>query len=248
DVALAAPQTVVRVGDGTAAAAGMTATIASNLVGAGGLEKTDLGTLILTGADTYAGGTQVDAGVLQIGNGGAAGSIGGDVQLGQGATLVFDRSDAVAFAGAISGQGALVKQGAGDLLLSGANSYGGGTLVAAGSLSGTVASLQGDIVDNAVVNLTAAGAGDVYAGAMTGTGKLNVLGSGTLVLTGANVLVGGTTVGSAVLQVGDGGTSGSLASDVALGKGATLAFDRSDSAVFGGSVSGAGRLVKRGAG
>ncbi|KZK79540.1 Extracellular serine protease precursor [Pseudovibrio sp. Ad13] len=47
----------IRVGDGTAAGAGYTATIASNLTGTGSLEKTDLGTLILTGTSTYTGNT-----------------------------------------------------------------------------------------------------------------------------------------------------------------------------------------------
>ena len=50
------------------------------------------------------------------------------------ASLVFDCSDAVAFAGTIQGNIAVVKQGAGELLLSGANTYSGGTFVSNGWL------------------------------------------------------------------------------------------------------------------
>ena len=57
DVALVNAQSIIRVGDGSAASAGYTATIASNLTGAGQLVKTDAGTLVLTGANTYTGGT-----------------------------------------------------------------------------------------------------------------------------------------------------------------------------------------------
>ena len=51
--------TVVRVGDGTAAGTGMTAIIASVLQGSTQLVKDDLGTLVLTGANTYSGGTAI---------------------------------------------------------------------------------------------------------------------------------------------------------------------------------------------
>lgn len=63
-----------RVGDGTAAGAGFTATVDSNLTGTGSLEKTDLGTLILNGANTYAGDTGVTNGRLIV-NGSLVGPI-----------------------------------------------------------------------------------------------------------------------------------------------------------------------------
>ncbi|MEI9890234.1 MAG: autotransporter-associated beta strand repeat-containing protein [Caulobacteraceae bacterium] len=59
---------VVQVGDG------MTATVGAPVTGSGGINKTDLGTLVLTGANTYAGATTVTAGVLQIGAGGTTGA------------------------------------------------------------------------------------------------------------------------------------------------------------------------------
>ena len=53
-------------------------------------------------------------------------------------------------------------------------------------------------------------------GAITGTGSLTQMGvaGGALVLTGANTYAGGTTIASGVLQLGNGGTSGSIIGDV----------------------------------
>ena len=50
------------------------------------------------------------------------------------ASLVFDNADAVTFAGTIQGNIAVVKQGAGELALTGANTYSGGTYVSNGWL------------------------------------------------------------------------------------------------------------------
>ncbi|MGZ3304982.1 MAG: autotransporter domain-containing protein [Asticcacaulis sp.] len=56
----------IQVGDGSDAASGFTATIDSSLTGNGGLQKTDLGTLILTGQSSYTGPTEVAAGKLLV--------------------------------------------------------------------------------------------------------------------------------------------------------------------------------------
>ena len=56
----------IRVGDGTAAGAGDTATISAPIAGTNGLIKTDLGTLVLTGASSLSGGSTVAAGRLAV--------------------------------------------------------------------------------------------------------------------------------------------------------------------------------------
>ena len=66
DLTLVGPQSTIRVGDGTALGLGYTATIDAALIGSTQLIKADLGTLVLTGTNTYTGGTQLDAGTLRI--------------------------------------------------------------------------------------------------------------------------------------------------------------------------------------
>jgi fibronectin-binding autotransporter adhesin len=102
--------------------------------GSGGLgfSKTGAGTLILTGANTYTGGTTINEGTLQIGTGSDTGSIVGDVI--DNASLVVDRSGTLVLAGAISGAGNLSQVGPGTLTLTGASTYAGVTAVLAGTL------------------------------------------------------------------------------------------------------------------
>ncbi|RCS15693.1 hypothetical protein DUT91_25445, partial [Phyllobacterium salinisoli] len=80
--------------------------------------------------NTYAGGTEISAGTLQLGDGGTAGSIVGDV-LNDG-TLTFNRSGTLTFAGKISGTGAVHQIGSGVTVLTGENTYAGGTEISAG--------------------------------------------------------------------------------------------------------------------
>jgi len=112
------------------ATGGGTAVIASDLTGPGALAKEGTGTLVLTGAKTYAGGTAVSAGTLQLGDGTASGSVTGDIV--DNAALVFAPGADQTFAGVISGTGTLVKQGPGTLTLTGTNLYTGATTVSAG--------------------------------------------------------------------------------------------------------------------
>src|SRR3546814_16881367 len=65
----------------------------------------------LTGENGKSGGTEIRSGTLQIGNGGTAGSIQGDVA--NDGVLVFHRSDDIAFAGAIGGNGNIRPLGGG---------------------------------------------------------------------------------------------------------------------------------------
>ena len=100
------------------------------LSGLGSLYKIGIGTLTLTGANTYSGGTTISFGTLQIGNNGTIGSIAENVI--NNATLTFARSDNITFANNISGTGQVVQKGGGQLSLKGANTYTGGTISNAG--------------------------------------------------------------------------------------------------------------------
>lgn len=96
------------------------------------LNKVGSGTLTLTGANTYSGGTTISSGALAIGNGGTTGSIIGNIN--NNSILIFNRSDAVTFGGSISGSGSLSKNGTGTLTLTAANTYTGGTAILGGML------------------------------------------------------------------------------------------------------------------
>ncbi|MFP5440215.1 MAG: autotransporter-associated beta strand repeat-containing protein, partial [Gammaproteobacteria bacterium] len=98
------------------------ATYSGDVVGAGLLQKTGFGELTVTGDIAHAGGTGVLAGVLRVGDGGTGGSIAGDVDLQSAGTLVFARSDAVTYGGALSGTGTVRQDGLGTLTVSGDNS------------------------------------------------------------------------------------------------------------------------------
>lgn len=219
--------------------------------GTGELVKLGGGTLTLTGANTYTGGTTISVGTLQIGNGSTTGSITGNIT--NNAALVFNRSDAIGFGGVISGTGSVTKLGSDVLLLFGDNTYAGGTTISAGFLQvgngGTGGSIVGNVVNNGTLEFARSDA-HLFSGAISGTGNLISFGgsggSGVFTLTGINTYTGGTTVSSGTLQIGNGGTSGSIVGNVS--NNATLAFNRSDAASFGGVISGGGQVVKRGAG
>jgi fibronectin-binding autotransporter adhesin len=98
----------------------------------GQLTKTGAGTLILTGTNNYAGGTTISGGALQIGNGGDAGAIIGNIA--NNAALVVNRTGSLTLSGLISGSGTLTLSGAGTLVLTADNTYSGHTTINSGTL------------------------------------------------------------------------------------------------------------------
>ena len=234
----------IRVGDGTAASANMSATIAADLTGAGRLDKGDGGTLILTANNTYTGGTTISAGTLQLGDGGTAGGIVGDVV--SNGTLAFNRSDAVTFGNVISGDGSVSQRGSGNTTLSAVNTYGGGTTISAGTLTGSATSFgSGNILDNAALVINQPTNAE-FANAISGSGTLTKLGAGVLTLTGSNTHTGATTIGAGTLQLGNGGTSGSLSGDIV--NNGLLSFNRSDAVTHAGNISAFGNVTHAGTG
>ncbi|KFA06840.1 hypothetical protein KWM_0115840, partial [Xanthomonas vasicola pv. musacearum NCPPB 2005] len=209
--------------------------LAGNISGNGALIKTNTGTLTLDGSNSYSGGTTLNAGTLV----GDSASLQGAIV--DNATLAFNQAADGVFNGSITGTGTVVKDGAGALLLNGANGYTGGTSIVAGTLIGDTASLQGDIANNAalVFNQTTGG---VYAGTVSGTGSLEKAGAGVLQLLGPNTYTGGTVISAGSLV----GNTTSLQGDVV--DNATLVFDQASDGAFAGVVSGTGSLIKQGTG
>lgn len=236
-------QTIIRVGDGTLAGLGYTATYDNVIAGSGGIDKADLGTLVLNGANTYAGGTTVSGGTLRVSqdaNLGAAGTgitlDGGTLQYGAGFDTarqvtvganngtIDTNSHMATLSTDVTGPGKLTKAGDGTLTLTADNSYAGGTAITGGTLQlgtgGTTGSIVGDIADDGVL---VANRSDTLAlsGAISGSGQLQQVGSGTTVLSGANSYSGLTTVASGTLKAGAANTF-SAASVHQVASGATL--------------------------
>ncbi|VTU25241.1 Outer membrane protein IcsA autotransporter precursor [Variovorax sp. PBL-H6] len=224
--------------------AGTVVTQGGSIGGSGGLVKTGAGTLTLTATNSYGGGTTLDAGTLA----GSATSFGGG-PIANNAALRIDQPVDATFANTVTGSGTLTKTGTGTLTLTGENSYSGGTDLKQGGLAignsralGTGALAMHEdtklrfaadglalsnpiaftdavdpIVDTGPFTAT-------LAGAITGPGDLSKIGSGTLILSGANSYTGATGVTEGTLRAGAANTF-SPGSAHSVASGATLDLD-----------------------
>ncbi len=135
----------------------------------------------------------------------------------------------------------------GTLRLTGDNSGFSGltTVDPAGILEGPARGITPTVINNGLVRFTQPDVG-TYAGTISGAGAVEKTGAGTTILTGANTYTGGTTITQGTLQLGAGGTSGSIVGNVT--NHGTLAFNRSDLVTFAGTISGTGALAQNGSG
>ena len=143
---------------------GLAATCTGNLAGSGALAKVGAGTLMLSGANTYSGGTTVTAGTLAVGGNGTLGGAGGNVTVVGGAVLDVSGSTAGVGVGALTDNGTVVL----------------------GSKNMTV----GTDYNNAAFGT---GNSFNRHGNVTGTGSINAGGNATQSLTGGNITGGNTT-------------------------------------------------------
>jgi autotransporter-associated beta strand protein len=107
-----------------------------------------------------------------------------------------------------------------------------------------------DLQDGVPWFFDAAGGDLTLGGAITGTGVLNKRGSHTLTLLDDATFTGSIKVVQGELQVGNGGTAGSVAASIpiTLSGDGTVSFNRNDTFNVASPISGAGTLIKRGTG
>ena len=167
--------------------------------------------LVLAADNNYSGGTDLQAGVLQLGNGGATGSAGtGPITSSANTRLVVDRSTPLVMSNSISGGASLTNQGSGILTLTGANTHtglnvindGAVTVVGDGGTSGSIGtgniSNFGELRFNRSDDLTLT---QSIADLPADTGAVRQTGSGKTILTGTSLYYGPTTVEAGTLQV-----------------------------------------------
>jgi autotransporter-associated beta strand protein len=229
-------------GDGTLNKDGTgTLEMTGTLSHTGGTTVND-GTLVLAGDNTYTGGTTVNGGTVEIGSDDNLGDAGNDVTLNGGSlhttadidtardisvgvgngTIASDDGTTLTSTGAVTGSGALVKDGEGSLVLDGVAAQTGGTTVNDGTLV-----LNGD---------------NTYSGGTTLNGGTLQVGSDSNLGDASSDL---TFNGGTLHTTGDFTTARDIALDAGNG---TIASDTGTTLTSTGAVTGSGSLVKDGDG
>jgi fibronectin-binding autotransporter adhesin len=168
------------------------ATYSGHLANPVGLTKLGANRLLLIGNNTYSGPTTVSRGTLSIGDGSAVGVglASPGVGVSNGATLEFNLPDTLSYGGTISGPGQLFKAGAGQLILTGNNSYSGPTTANAGTLRmdspGALSAASSLLINGGSLDLggntfTQIGASIVFVGGVVQNGSLSYAGTYTAV-------------------------------------------------------------------
>ncbi|EBN9127903.1 fibronectin-binding autotransporter adhesin ShdA [Salmonella enterica] len=207
-------------------------TLDNNVTGGGQIVKSGSDELIVTGDNTYSGGTTITGGTLTADHADSLGS--GDID--NSGVLKVGEGD---LENTLSGSGSLVKTGTGELTLSGGNDYSGGTTIIGGTLTADHADSLGTgaVANSGVLQV---GEGELE-NTLSGSGSLVKTGTGELTLSGDNTYSGGTTIA-------DGTLTADHADSLGTGAIANSGVLQVGEGELENTLSGSGSLVKTGTG
>ncbi|ECI7780111.1 fibronectin-binding autotransporter adhesin ShdA [Salmonella enterica subsp. enterica] len=156
------------------------------------LTKEGDGTLVLSNTANDYGNTDINGGTLSANDAAALGS--GDVAIAENAKLELSQGT---LDNNVTGGGQIVKSGSDELIVTGDNTYSGGTTITGGTLTADHADSLGTgvIANSGVLQV---GEGELE-NTLSGSGSLVKTGTGELTLSGDNTYSGGTTIDDGVL-------------------------------------------------
>jgi autotransporter-associated beta strand protein len=248
--------------------------VISSVDSTGSLTLIDTGTLVLSASNTYSGGTIINAGVLSVPSAAALGALTATLTINNGTTYqttqsfttsrpvvlgpgggIFDvaagtTQTRTGVISSVDNTGSLTLTDTGTLVLSGSNTYSGGTIIRAGVLSVPSAAALGALTVALTIDSGATyqstqsfssarpiilgpggGIFDVATGtiqtitgvisSMDSTGSLTLIDAGTLVLNASNTYSGDTVVNAGVLSVSSAAALGALTATLTINNGAT---------------------------
>ncbi|EDA9738326.1 fibronectin-binding autotransporter adhesin ShdA [Salmonella enterica subsp. enterica serovar Enteritidis] len=156
------------------------------------LTKQGDGTLILSNTGNDYGDTEIDGGILAAKDAAALGT--GDVTIAESATLALSQGT---LDNNVTGEGQIVKSGSDELIVTGDNTYSGGTTISGGTLTADHADSLGTgaVANSGVLQV---GEGELE-NTLSGSGSLVKTGTGELTLSGDNSYSGDTTIADGTL-------------------------------------------------
>jgi len=208
------------------------------IIGQASITKSGTGRVDINAPLKISGGLTVNNGTLALNN--SSNTFTGNINLNGTANLELGASGALGTSNSLTfGAGAT-----GKLSLNGNNA----TLAGLANNSGNIGSPiieNGSSSSNSTLTLNLS-SDTTFDGVMQNGSSSSLLltktGSGTLTLTANNTLTGLTTVTAGTLQLGSGGTTGSVGGDISIGSSGTLNLSRTDKISLSKILSGSGLI------